>query len=75
MKVTEEPGSTHSGAGTRAGGRPPFTLLPVAAAEGPVAETVAAHHPAGPEPHFPVQDPGQERVLFRQRNVSCRSVS
>lgn len=39
-------------------------LLLVPVAEGPLADTIAARGPAGPEPHLPVQDTGQERVLF-----------
>uniref|UniRef100_E1BNP5 Elongator complex protein 6 n=1 Tax=Bos taurus TaxID=9913 RepID=E1BNP5_BOVIN len=45
------------------------------AAEDPVEKTTAAHHPPGSKPHVPVQDTGQECILFRQRNVSCCSVT
>lgn len=44
-------------------------------AEDPVEETIRAHSPARSEPHLPVQDTGQECVLFCQRNVSCCSVT
>ena len=44
-------------------------------AEDPVEKTTAAHHPPGSKPHVPVQDTGQECILFRQRNVSCCSVT
>lgn len=74
MKAVEEAGGVHSGAGTW-GRCSSFILLPVIVAEDPVEETITAYSAAGSQPHLPVQDTGQECVLFRQRNVSCCSVT
>lgn len=79
MKIADEAFGVCGGAVVRMAlqlrGRISFILFSVTIAEHPVEKTITGPSPAGSEPHLPVQDTGQECVLFCQRHVSCCPVT